>query len=402
MNRVKKSLECYTVHHQLYMHVGKGYFTSMRIGIDARLYSSAFTGIGRYVYELIDELLKLDQKNQYVLFFNRPNYEEYRIPNKRVQKIFADAPHYSFAEQWKFWRQLENAKLDLMHFTHFNAPLLYRRPSVVTIHDLTLNFYPGKKMNRWYMRAGYHLIINSIVRRAQKIIAVSEHTKGDVVRYLKADPQKIKVIHEGANPQFHRIADQHLIQKFLHRMGLGKPYVLYTGVWRSHKNLVNLIKAFGILKRKFHFDGQLVITGKEDPWYPEVKETVRLEHLEGEVRFTGLVPDEDLVLLYNGALLYALPSFYEGFGLPALEAFACGIPVCASQTSSLPEVCGKDNALFFNPQDPHDMAEKMASLCQNSQLREKLIVRGLNRLKDFSWQRMARQTLEVYNEALQM
>jgi glycosyltransferase involved in cell wall biosynthesis len=368
----------------------------MRIGIDARLYSSSFTGIGRYVYELIDHLLKLDRKNEYVIFLNEPEFEKFNPAGKNAEKILVNAAHYSLPEQWHFCRLLWKAKLDLMHFTHFNAPVLYRRPSIVTIHDLTLSLYPGKKMARFWHRFAYHITIHSIVSRAKRIIAVSEHTKRDVIRLLRVNPEKIAVIHEGVNPKFHQITDRHLTNEFLEKMGLAKPYLLYTGVWRSHKNLVNLIKAFAILKHKYHFDGWLVITGKEDPWYPEVKETVRKEHLEGEVRFTGLIPDEDLVLLYNGAQIYVLPSFYEGFGLPALEAFACGIPVCAARSSSLPEVCGEGNAVFFDPHNVEDMAAKIASLYNNPERMEELRSRGFTRLKDFSWEKMARETLEIY------
>lgn len=372
----------------------------MRIGIDARFYSSSFTGIGRYIFELIDHLLKIDTQNEYVLFFNKPEYEKFVVGHANVKKVLVNAKHYSLAEQWRFLRILNSEKLDLMHFTHFNAPFFYRRPSIVTIHDLTLNFYPGKKMAGSWHRAAYHLTINSIVRRAKKIIAVSQHTKKDITDILKVPANKITVIHEGVNHMFHRISDPVLIAEFLKKNDLPRPYILYTGVWRSHKNLVNLIKAFAILKHQYGFNGSLVITGKDDPWYPEVKQTVNENHLEGAVRFTGLIPDEDLVLLYNGALIYVLPSFYEGFGLPALEAFACGIPVCTSAASSLPEICGKGNAIFFNPHSPADMADKIAGLYNDSHKMQELIERGLARVKDFSWDKMARETLDLYKSSL--
>lgn len=370
----------------------------MRIGIDARFYSSAFTGIGRYVYELIENLLKLDRRNTYVLFLNQTGFDQFQSTAKNVEKILVNALHYSFDEQWKFWRMLRKAKLNLMHFTHFNAPILYRKPCIVTIHDLTLNLFPGKKMDNWFRRFSYRVTLNSIVKRAKKIIAVSQYTRNDILRFLRADIEKIEVIHEGVSSQFHPIFDQHIISNFLKQIGLTKPYILYTGVWRSHKNLVNLIKAFAILKHTHHFPGRLVITGKEDPWYPEVKQTVVDEHLENFVRFTGFVPDEDLVLLYNGASIYVLPSLYEGFGLPALEAFACGIPVCAANTSSLTEVCGQDNAVFFDPHSPADMASKIASVYNDGEKMRQLKERGLKRIKDFSWQKMASETLKIYHE----
>ncbi|MBI4994522.1 glycosyltransferase family 4 protein [Candidatus Peregrinibacteria bacterium] len=371
----------------------------MRIGIDARFYSGSFTGIGRYVYELIDNLLKLDRRNEYVLFFNSPEFEKFTAPRKGVTKILADSPHYSFKEQFHFWRILQKANLDLMHFTHFNAPILYRRPSIVTIHDLTLNLHPGKKMAGAIHRLAYTLTIQSIIKRSKRVIAPSEHTRQDIVKHFNIEPDKIAVIHEGVNPSFHKISDENIVNDFLAKTGLTKPYILYTGVWRSHKNLVNLIKAFAILKHTHHFPGWLVITGKEDPWYPEVKQTVANENLEGCVRFTGLVPDEDLVLLYNSASIFVLPSFYEGFGLPALEAFACGVPACVSKTSSLPEVCGTA-AEYFDPNDPNDMASKIALVYNDDTKKADLISRGFERIKDFSWSKMAEQTLDLYNQTL--
>jgi glycosyltransferase involved in cell wall biosynthesis len=314
-----------------------------------------------------------------------------------VEKVLVNARHYSLAEQWRFWKILNAAKLDLMHFTHFNAPVLYRRPSVVTIHDLTLSLYPGKKMRSPWVRMAYHFTIRSIVKRASSVIAVSEHTKKDLVNLLHTNAAKINVVHEGVNPIFHKINDQHIIDDFKVKMGFDRPYILYTGVWRSHKNLVNLIRAFAILKHRYKFPGILVITGKEDPWYPEVKQTVNEEKLCGEVRFTGLVPDEDLVLLYNAASVYVLPSLYEGFGLPVLESFACGVPVCAARSSSLPEICG-NAAELFDPKDPADIAAKVNLVYKDAAKREELIVRGRARVKEFSWEKMAKETLAIYNK----
>lgn len=370
----------------------------MRIGIDARFYSSSATGIGRYTAELIDHLLKIDTKNHYTLFFNDPHFDEFTPPRPGVEKVRANIPHYSFAEQWKYWRILSGSNLDVMHFTHFNAPILYRKPSVVTIHDLTLTLFPGKKMVAAWHRLGYNVTIRCVVNKARRIIAVSEHTAKDLTRLLHVDRSKIRVIHEGVSAGFHPIKDAHLLETFREDYGLTKPYLLYTGVWRNHKNLVNLIRAFGILKRDYDFPGWLVITGKEDPWYPEVRQTVAEEKLEGEVRFTGLIPEEDLVLLYNAALVYVLPSLYEGFGLPALEAFASGVPLAASQSSSLPEICGENNAVFFDPKNPQDIAQKIADLIKDKEKMAELRERGLARAKDFSWEKMAHSTLATYNE----
>lgn len=369
----------------------------MRIGIDARMYSGAFTGIGRYVLELLSHLLSIDTENEYTIFMNEPGFHEFYPKRGGVRKTLVNAPIYSFAEQTEFLKKLWDAKLNLMHFTHFNAPIFYRRPSVVTIHDLTISFFPGKKRAGIFDRFGYRLVLKSIIRRAKKIIAVSEHTKKDIIKLFQTEADKIAVIHEGVNPQFHPIADAKLIDDFREKIGINKPFLLYTGNWRNHKNLVNLIKAFGILKNKYKIPHLLVITGREDPWYPEVKETVRSEKLEGFVRFTGIVPDDDLVLLYNTADVYVFPSLYEGFGLPALEAFACETPVCASNASSLPEVCG-DAAVYFDPYNPQDMAHVIAKVCADEARRKDLIEKGLQRMRLFSWQKMAEGTLRVYKD----
>lgn len=376
----------------------------MRIGIDCRMYSSRFTGIGRYVYELTENLFRMDQKNEYVLFFNEPEFSHFTVPNDRVKKVLVDAPHYSLAEQTKFLHVLNKEKLDLMHFTHFNAPIFYRRPSVVTIHDLTLSFYPGKKMSSFLYRFGYHVTIKSAVKKAKKIIAVSFNTKKDLQKLFSAPDEKISVIYEGVHEKFQPLKDQ-VDQKKLdnvkEKYRLDKPYLLYTGVWRSHKNLPNLLHAFHILKNEYGFDGSLVITGRKDPVYaPELEEKTLSLKLEDDVIFTGLVEEKDLVPLYNGALAYVFPSLYEGFGLPPLEAMQCGVPVIASDISSIPEICGKENAVFFDPKNPEDMAEKIFEVTSQKALREKLIANGLQRVKQFSWTKMTVETLRVYDQAL--
>lgn len=382
----------------------------MRIGIDCRMYSSAFTGIGRYVYELTDNLFKIDDKNEFVLFFNDPEYKKFRLsehtgttagsPKPKVEKVLVNARHYSIKEQTRFLNLLNKAKLDLMHFTHFNAPILYNKPSIVTIHDLTLNFYPGKKMNSPIYRAAYQLTLKNAVKKARKVITVSQNTKKDLQILLKTPSSKIEVIYEGVHEKFKPLDNPQTVQKAKDKFRLDKPYLLYTGVWRSHKNLPNLLKAFHILKNEYGFDGYLVITGRKDPLYePElVKETVSLK-IEDEVIFTGLVDEKDLVPLYNGALAYVFPSLYEGFGLSPLEAMQCGIPVVAAASSCIPEVCGEGNAVYFDPHSPDDMAEKIFSVISEKSLREKLIANGLNHVKKFSWAKMARETLAVYNEA---
>lgn len=374
----------------------------MKIGIDCRMYSSRFTGIGRYVYELTHNLFRLDSQNEYVLFFNDPEYDAFIPPNERITKVRVNAPHYSLSEQVKFLFQLRKQKLDLMHFTHFNAPILYKSPSIVTIHDLTLSFYPGKKMSSPIYRFAYRKTINSAVNNARKVIAVSQNTKKDMQAILKMASQKIHVIYEAANEAFRPIEDDTYKIKLKEKLGIEGPFILYTGVWRSHKNLANLIKAFYILKKEYGYDGKLVITGKHDPVYaPDIFRMAETVELGEEIMFTGMVEELELIALYNAAQVYAFPSLYEGFGLPPLEAMQCGTPVAASNTSCIPEVCGEDNALFFDPQSSHDMADKIFTITSDKAVRERLIQNGLEHVKNFSWEKMTQQTLQLYNEILQ-
>jgi glycosyltransferase involved in cell wall biosynthesis len=367
----------------------------MRIGIDARIFGSQYTGIGRYVQELVEQMAKLAPQHEFVLFMNEPQFHEYEAP-KNVKKVLVNAHHYSLKEQWSFFWKLRKAKLDLMHFTHFNAPILYKKSSVVTIHDLTLSFYPGKKMNSWLHRKAYHLTLSHAVKHAKKVIAVSENTKLDLIKVLGTPDEKITVIYEGVGENFTPREDKEGLAELIKKYGITKDYLLYTGVWRSHKNLINLIRAFAILKQDESFDLQLVITGKEDPYYPEVRRTVKELGLEYSVIFPGMVPEDELTALYQGAFTYVFPSLYEGFGLPPLEAMRCGTPVVASKASCLPEICGENNALFFDPYDPEDMANSIRRVWLDGDLRKDLRDRGLRHSRKFSWKSMAEETLALY------
>lgn len=360
------------------------------------MYGSSFTGIGRYCMELVLQLSKIDTFNSYVLFFNEPEYSKFKVPNERFSKIFVGAKHYSTSEQIGFLKKIKNAKLDLMHFTHFNAPLLYKEPSIVTIHDLTLSFFPGKKMNRIWHRAAYQMVLRSAVKKASHIIAVSNHTKEDLKKLLHVKDEKISVIHEGISEGVEVIKDQERLKKTAQRYKLPERFLLYTGVWRYHKNLVGLIKAFKLIKSEKNYPGKLVLTGKPDPSYPEIKEAIKNLQLEDEVISTGLVPEDDLVALLNLAEVFVFPSFYEGFGLPPLEAFSCGTPVAASNRSCIPEICG-DAAVFFDPENEAEMADKINLILKSPSLRDNLIERGFERIKRFSWKNMAKETLEIYN-----
>ncbi|MCK5084588.1 MAG: glycosyltransferase family 4 protein [Candidatus Pacebacteria bacterium] len=370
-----------------------------KIGIDARMHGYAQTGIGNYIRHLLQCIFETDKKNEYVIFLMPEEYDKFNLPNKRIKKIKVSSKWYGWKEQLLFPFQLYKENLDLMHFTHFNSPILYFKRSIVTIHDITPYFFPGHKMRSIIRKIGFKTVFFSSVKKASKVIAVSENTKNDIANYFKIRKDKINVIYEGTDSQFRVINDDQKIADIKKRYNITKPFIFYTGVWRNHKNLVGLIKAFGILKNKYKLDYQLVLGGKEDPYYPEVRETWEKLRLENEIIRTGFIDQEDLPLFYNAAEVFVIPSFYEGFGLIGLEAFACETPVISSNTTSLPEVLG-NAAMYFNPKNTEEMAERIKLVLTDKKLYNELKEKGFKQIEKYSWKKMGRETMDVYREIL--
>ncbi len=375
---------------------------SFKIGIDARMFSDAFTGIGRYNFELTKRLFEHKTINgqalEWVIFLNQPQFDEFDFP-AHVKKVCVNAGHYSLAEQVRFCWLLYKERCDFVHFTHFNLPLFYWRRFMVTIHDTTISFYPGKKMNAWWRKMAYQLVIRHAIKASAQIVTVSQHTKKDVVKPFKTNEKKITPIHIAPSAEFQVVAEERL-EAVRKKFSIEHDFLLYTGNWREHKNLVGLIKAFAALKQQESFkDLKLIITGKADPHYPEVKATIAELSLESSIELVGLVSLEDLVSLFNAATIYVCPSFYEGFGLPPLEAMACATPVAVSRAASIPEVCG-EAAVYFDPHNTVDMTEKMRDLLLDESLQKSLRQKGLKHAASFDWDETAAQTFTLYENVI--
>jgi len=370
-----------------------------KIGIDARMYGYAQTGIGNYIRHLLYCISETDKKNEYVIFLMPEEYDNFDLPNERIKKVKVSAKWYGWKEQLLFPFQLYKENLDLMHFTHFNSPILYFKRSIVTIHDITPYFFPGHKMRSIIRKIGFKTVFFSSVAKAVKVIAVSENTKNDIVNHFKIKKDKINVIYEGTDSQFRIINDNQGATEIKKKYSITKSFIFYTGVWRNHKNLVGLIKAFGILRNKYKLDYQLVLGGKEDPYYPEVRETWGKLKLEQEIVRTGFIDQKDLPLFYNMAEAFIIPSFYEGFGLIGLESFACGTPVISSNTTSLPEILGAA-AIYFNPNNSEEMAEKIKLVLTDKKLYNELIEKGFRQVEKYSWEKMGKKTMGIYGEIL--
>jgi glycosyltransferase involved in cell wall biosynthesis len=364
----------------------------MKIGIDCRMYSTKFTGIGKYTKQLVENLAKIDQINQYLLYFNKDEFHDFKPPAPNFKKYEIDAPHYSLKEQTLFALALYQTNPDIMHFTHFNSPLLYIKKQITTIHDLTLHFYPGKKYTHPLQRLAYKTIFQAAITKSKAIITPTNHTANDLIRLYPSAKNKTKTIYEGADENFLNFNPQTSPKP---QITLPENYILYTGNWRSHKNLNTLLTAFEILKSQYNYTGKIVITGNPNTAYPDTMQKVEELKQKGDLIATGLLPDEQLPYLYYKADCYVFPSLYEGFGLPVLEAFATKTPCVVSNSSCLEEV-GQKGVLSFNPLDSQDMAHKINQAITNPQTRSQLIEAGSARLSDFSFAKMAKETLDLY------
>lgn len=369
----------------------------MRIGIDCRMIKA--TGIGRYTSNLIEELAKLDSENEYILFFKKEEFKSFKVPAKNFKKVLADFHWYGFSEQCKFPALLKSQNLDLMHFPHFNTPLFYRKKFIVSIHDLTLHRYKTveastKNILIYQLKHFfYKVIIKNAIKRSLKVLALSKFTEEDIISNFKVPKEKIALVYPGAPSR--DLVFKKTNSRILEKLKIKSPFVLYVGNAYPHKNLENLIYSLKFLPS----DITLVLVGKIDDFYKRIKNQVFSLGFKKRVIFTGFLTDEELASLYKRAQVFAFPSLNEGFGLPALESMSFGLPVVSSNLSCLPEILG-GSARYFNPLKPKDIAEKIKEILGNKKLREELILKGYNKIKEYSWSKMAKEILKVYKEVL--
>ncbi len=373
----------------------------MRIGIDARMWGPKCAGLGRYIEQLLIHLQAIDQSNQYVIFLRKENFESFLITNHLWKKVLADIPWYSFAEQVRLKKIIDEERVDIMHFPHWNVPFLYNKPFIVTVHDLIMWHFPRQEASThgplvyWLKDRASHLVVKHAVSAAKHILTTSEFTKYDIHKTLRVPLERMTVTYQA--PYSHKqsaISNQQLI---LNRYSINKPYVLYVGSAYPHKNLNRLIEAWKIIQEKCEDKYQLVLVGKDSYFYQKLKNhlsTLAPEHLSTVV-FTGFVPDDQLEILYKNSSLYVAPSLYEGFALPALEAIARGLPAVTSNSSCFPEVLGS-SALYFDPESIGYMAEAIYQGLTDKNIRFDLVRQGGEELKRYSWERLAKQTLTAY------
>ena len=369
----------------------------MRIGIDARKLHDF--GIGTYIRNLLLQLSRIDQATEFVLLCREQDQSLSERLGPNFRAVPETARPYSVGEQVRVPIALRRERIDLFHAPHYVLPPLVHCRSVVTIHDcihlIFPQYLPGR-MAHAYARA----TIWMATRRADRILTVSEASKSDILRRFRVPADKIVVTYNAIDAGFLAEPSEEEFARARERYQLTNPFILYVGNIKPHKNLERLIDAFDRVRRQGFDNLSLVIIGDQISRYQGLRRAVHRHKLHKHVRFLGFVPIETLAVLYRLAALFVFPSLYEGFGLPPLEAMACGTPVVTSNASSMPEVVG-EAAFLVDPYDADSIADGMRQVLTNADLRATLVERGFERAKMYSWERSVRRIREIYSEVIQ-
>ena len=388
----------------------------MRIGVDATCWGNK-RGYGRFTRDLLEALVRIDKTNTYFFFVDGETAAEHELPES-VQTIVAEtrvspakaaaaAGNRSLSDILSMSRSVLRHRIDVFFFPTMYSyfPIFNRVKVVVTLHDMIADNHPELTFSNSRSRQLWRLKQRFAIWQASLIATVSHYSKSQIVKHFNLPDSRLRVISEAAQPIFRVTEPGDDRTEVLTRYGLGEKsdaFLLYVGGISPHKNLSILIDAFHQIRSGSSTGAKLVLVGDytDDPFlsaYPDLKVKVNALGLNEAVIFTGFVPDADLVHLYNAATLLVLPSLDEGFGLPAVEAMACGTPVAASDRGSLPEVLG-DAGVFFDPLNVSEMSSVVGSLLTNPDRLHQLRARGLERSRLYRWETSAAETLAIFNE----
>ena len=373
----------------------------MNIAVNGLFLSLKNTGGGRYLTDLAAGLRPFGRDIKYFLFTNN-NINR----NKIVFSPFVETIDCGWMIRCRpsriLWENLilpeviKKRKIDLLHAAGFTLPGRISCKSVITIFDMT--FFTMPQLHLASKVAYFQKMIPVALKKADKIIAISKQTKNDIINTFGVEQDKIRVIYIGAGKEFRVISDKDAVEGIKQKYGLPKKYILFVGTIEPRKNIKGLIHAYAVLKNK-GYEHKLVIVGKRGWHYSDIFEAVRRLKLNSDVIFTDYVLGQDLPFIYNGASIFVYPSFYEGFGIPVLEAMSCGIPVVTSNVSSLPEITG-EATLLINPMDIEDISISIDKILRDAHLANVLVKKGLDRASLFSIEKMIAETVQVYNEVL--
>ena len=361
------------------------------IGIDCRLWGTKHTGIGRYTQKLVENLQKIGDNNEYIIFCRSEDYDDIGT-SVGWKKVRADIPHYTLGEQTHLVQIFLKENLDLLHVPHFNVPIFYPKKFVITIHDILWHTKKGFDVTTLppitYLAkyAGYRLVVKNAANRAKAIFVPSRAVAGEVANKFPGVKKKIHVTYEGVDSLPKSKAETK------------EKYLLYVGNLYPHKNVHTLVKALSRYHVLEHGNKLVVVSGRS-AFLDKFKKFLQKESLDGFVELKTNASDKELSALYKNALALVFPTLSEGFGLPGLEAMMAGTPVICSDIPVLHEVYGKA-ALYFDPKNSQDIADKIQKVLNDHMTRMNLVKASKNQLKKYSWEKMAQETFDIYREVL--
>ncbi len=375
----------------------------MRIGIDARVIGK-YPGLGRVCYNLIRELANLNGENEYIIFGTHPSFS-FLNGYKKFRCVDIGFPVLSLRTLFLLQTIVKREEVELFYSPFQVTTIFPPCPMVITVHDMMDLFYPDAFSHHPFyvnhaLRAYFRVVIPRSIKNAALITAVSESTKRDILKYFNISPDKVKVIHNGIEEKFTPVKDQSLLTKVKKKYNLPDRFILYLGSTKPYKNLNGTLEAFSKLKKMYLNSGNhiyLVIGGLRHFHRSGLERKVKVLGIEEDFFNIGYIAEEDLSAVYSLAEVFLFPSIWEGFGLPALEAMACGTPVVASNTSSPPEVVG-EAGILVDPMDTTSIAEALHKILDNKALRDELSERGIQRAKVFSWKIAAEKLLKAFME----
>ena len=368
----------------------------MRIAFDGTTLIPAKSGVGFYSEHLLSHLATEFGDDEWIVLSNRPVSTSEPLPEHLRVDLSGGLPWRVPWIQFTAPARLNRLQVDLAHFTNSICPLRSPVPTVLTIHDMSLELFPGLHPRR---RRLTRRLVRRCAHRAQAIIAVSESARGNICSILGIHPRKVVVVREAAAPAFRPVRNRRLLKAVTNRYGLPDRFMLHVGTIEPRKNLVSLVEAFARIRALRQSGLGLVLAGSWGWGFREVKKTIRRLGLSGSVRLPGYVAFDDLPALYSLASFTIYPSLHEGFGLPVIEAMACGSPVVTSPNSSLFETAGQA-ALMLEGTDPGSISRAIGRLLDHPRLREELSSRSLQNAERFSWTAATRETYEVYRKVV--
>jgi len=363
----------------------------MRIAIDGTILTRSLTGVGIYTLRLVQELARLPETEIFVM---AQDELECGFDAKNVQVIIEPAMNFHFFIQRRIPGLIEKYNIDVLHGPNFYLPIKKNAPAVLTVHDLSAQLFP--KQHSIKHRISQKMLGPSL-KRADRIIAVSRSTAEDLAQLFPSTTSKIEVVYNGLEKRFTPCSRSET-DEILARYNLPERFILFVGTLEPRKNIRRLICAFSQITERFPTI-KLIVAGGKGWLFDDIFELVRKKGLRDRIQFIGYVENEDLPALYSAAEVFCYPSLYEGFGLPPLEAAACGTPVVTSNISSMPEVMD-DAALFVDPLDIDSIYEAILTILEDKNLAASLTKKGLNRAKEFSWEETAIKTLAIYRSLL--